>query len=283
MSKLKLTRIVLALAAAALAGCSALRARARGGDGLHERLLEPGRVQRDRQVGRRQALRPQLPQEAKSMRAAVKRSPTTCSFRPPVQGDSELPNHDVKVDGQDPQEDAEVDARRRLPRAHASAPAAAGSATRCGCSRSKKRFELRRGPAGGGFPVQGQEQRDQEDQRAQPASPHRRRRGDRGRSSTARRSPRSTTATPARSGPQDPLRDRQPEGQEQGSVVATFKRVAVAVPTPRPATPGPRSRPRRSSDRRRAAPARAGRQLAGDRPQRRSQHLRPRRPHARPA
>ena len=35
----------------------------------------------------------------KVMLASVKRSPTTCSFRAPVQGDDELPNQSVSVDG----------------------------------------------------------------------------------------------------------------------------------------------------------------------------------------
>ena len=79
------------------------------------------------------------------------------------------------------------------------------------------------------------------------------------------------------SGTQGPLRGRQARSR-RGNVVATFKRVAVAVALApgdsistetleRPKAGGPRLGPRR--------------QLAGDRPQRRSQHLRPRRPDAR--
>ena len=33
------------------------------------------------------------------MLASVKKSPTTCSFRPPVQGDDELPNQSFAIDG----------------------------------------------------------------------------------------------------------------------------------------------------------------------------------------
>ena len=38
-------------------------------------------------------------EKTKVMHASVKKSPTTCSFRPPVQGDDELPNHSFAVDG----------------------------------------------------------------------------------------------------------------------------------------------------------------------------------------
>ncbi len=92
--------------------------------------------------------------KSKSMRAAVKKSPTTCSFRPPVQGDRELPNHDVKVDGK---------ILKKTPKSmrggaflEISIRAGGGGV---GYSLrifpQKKRFELRRSPAGAGFPVQG--------------------------------------------------------------------------------------------------------------------------------
>ena len=38
-------------------------------------------------------------EKSKVMLASVKKSPTTCSFRPPVQGDDELPNQGVSIDG----------------------------------------------------------------------------------------------------------------------------------------------------------------------------------------
>ena len=38
-------------------------------------------------------------EKSKVMHASVKKSPTTCSFRPPVQGDRELPNYGFAVEG----------------------------------------------------------------------------------------------------------------------------------------------------------------------------------------
>ena len=92
--------------------------------------------------------------KGKSMRAAVKRSPTTCSFRPPVQGDTELPNHDVRVDGKILKKTkkglrggafVEVTARA----------GGGGVGYTLRIFPHKKRFELRRGPSGGEFPVRG--------------------------------------------------------------------------------------------------------------------------------
>src|SRR6478735_12622626 len=37
--------------------------------------------------------------KSKVMLATVKKTPTTCSFRAPVQGDDELPNNGVSVEG----------------------------------------------------------------------------------------------------------------------------------------------------------------------------------------
>jgi hypothetical protein len=92
--------------------------------------------------------------KGKSMRAAVKRSPTTCSFRPPVEGDNELPNHDVRVDGKI----LKKTERKLRGGAFVELTVRAGGG---GVGYSlrvfphKKRFELRRGPSGAGFPVRG--------------------------------------------------------------------------------------------------------------------------------
>jgi hypothetical protein len=92
--------------------------------------------------------------KGKSMRAAVKRSPTTCSFRPPVQGDAELPNHDVRVDGKILKKTekglrggAFVEVTVRA--------GGGGVGYTLRIFPHKKRFELRRGPSGGEFPVRG--------------------------------------------------------------------------------------------------------------------------------
>ncbi|HEY8000508.1 MAG: hypothetical protein ACHQJ5_00815 [Vicinamibacteria bacterium] len=93
-------------------------------------------------------------EKSKVMLASVKKSPTTCSFRPPVQGDDELPNQGVAIEGKILKE------TRKSVRGGAFIEAtvrAGGSGT--GYSLrifpQKQRYELRRGPAGGGFPAEG--------------------------------------------------------------------------------------------------------------------------------
>lgn len=93
--------------------------------------------------------------KGKSMRAAVKRSPTTCSYRPPVQGDGELPNHDVKVDGKI----LKKSEKRLRGGAFLEATVRAGGGGVGYTLRvfpEKKRFELTRGPGGGEFPIRGE-------------------------------------------------------------------------------------------------------------------------------
>ena len=93
-------------------------------------------------------------EKSKVMLASVKRSPTTCSFRPPVQGDDELANQGVAVEGK---------ILKSTPKAVRGSAfievtvRAGGGGT--GYSfrifPQRKRFELDRGPAGGGFPASG--------------------------------------------------------------------------------------------------------------------------------
>jgi hypothetical protein len=92
--------------------------------------------------------------KAKSMLVSVKRSPTVCSFRPPVQSDGELPNHDIKLEGKLLKKTAkplrgsafiEIDAR----------VGGGGIGYYLHVYPKKKRFELRRGPRAGDFPVTG--------------------------------------------------------------------------------------------------------------------------------
>jgi len=93
-------------------------------------------------------------EKSKVMLASVKKSPTTCSFRPPVQGDDELPNQSVSIDGKilkstpkSVRGGAFIEVTVR----------AGGSGT--GYSfrvfPQRKRYELTRGPRGGGFPAKG--------------------------------------------------------------------------------------------------------------------------------
>lgn len=93
--------------------------------------------------------------KAKAMLASVKKSPTTCSFRPPVQGDDHLPNQGVTLDGK---------VLKRTPKsvrgkAFIEATVRAGGGHTGYSLRifpQKRRFELRRGPSGSGFPTRGQ-------------------------------------------------------------------------------------------------------------------------------
>jgi hypothetical protein len=96
--------------------------------------------------------------KSKAMRASVKRGPTTCSFRPPVQGDGELPNHVGHVDGKilastpnSVRGGAFIEISLR------SGGGGVGYTLRA--FPEKKRFELIRGPegGGGGFPAEGRE------------------------------------------------------------------------------------------------------------------------------
>ena len=94
--------------------------------------------------------------KSKAMRAAVKASPTTCSYRPPVQGDRELPNHEVTVEGK---------ILKKTPKsmrggAFLEVTVRAGGGGVGYALRvfpRKHRFELRRVPSGDGFPVRGRD------------------------------------------------------------------------------------------------------------------------------
>lgn len=90
--------------------------------------------------------------KSKAMLASVRRGQTTCSFRPPVQSDGELPNHDIRVDGK---------VLSKTPKsvrggAFLELTARAGGGGVGYTLRifpQKQRFELSRGPGGGDFPV----------------------------------------------------------------------------------------------------------------------------------
>jgi hypothetical protein len=92
--------------------------------------------------------------QSNSMVASVRRANTTCSFRPPVQGDGELPNHSVTLDGKILKKT--VKSVRGGAFLEVTVRAGAGDT---GYSLrvfpKKHRFELRRTPSGDGFPVRG--------------------------------------------------------------------------------------------------------------------------------
>ena len=89
------------------------------------------------------------------MLASVKKTPTTCSFRPPVQGDDELPNQGVAIEGKILKETPKA----LRPKAFIEATVRAGGGGTGYSLRiypKKQRFELNRGPDGGGFPARGE-------------------------------------------------------------------------------------------------------------------------------
>ena len=88
------------------------------------------------------------------MLASVKKTPTTCSFRPPVQGDDELPNQGIAIDGKVLKETPKFLRNK----AFIEATVRAGGGNTGYSLRiypKKQRFELQRGPDGGDFPVTG--------------------------------------------------------------------------------------------------------------------------------
>ena len=94
--------------------------------------------------------------KSKSMVASVHRGKTTCSFRPPVQGDSELPNHIATLEGK---------ILKRTPKSMRDG-AFIEVTLRAGGEASgytlrvipgKRRFELQRSPGGESFPAVGRD------------------------------------------------------------------------------------------------------------------------------
>ncbi len=113
-------------------------------------------------------------EKSKVLLASLKKAPATCAFRPPVQGDDDLPNHELTIDAK---------ILKRTPKS-----ARKGCVLRAHGPRRRQGFglfaaDLPRAPAlraatrsqGLGLPRGRQEQGDQADQLAQPDRP----RGDR--------------------------------------------------------------------------------------------------------
>jgi hypothetical protein len=88
-----------------------------------------------------------------SARLTVKKAEHSCAFRPPVVGDGEVPNHDITAVGKI------LDSTKKAARGGASIDIAVrvGSGGRYSLHvfPRKQRFELRRVPGGGEFPVTG--------------------------------------------------------------------------------------------------------------------------------
>lgn len=93
-------------------------------------------------------------QKSKVMLASIRRSPTTCSFRPPVQGDDVLPNYTASVQGKML---SKTPKSLRGKTFFELAVRAGGGDTgyKLRVFPKKKRYELLRTPGGGGFPSKG--------------------------------------------------------------------------------------------------------------------------------
>ena len=94
--------------------------------------------------------------KGKEMVGSVRRGNTTCSFRPPVEGDSELPNHIVTLDAKVLKKTRKAVRRGAFLELTVRA-GGEGSGYSFRIFPKRDRFELRRGPSGDGFPVQGKD------------------------------------------------------------------------------------------------------------------------------
>ena len=166
--------------------------------------------------------------KSKSMVASVRRGKTTCSFRPPVQGDGELPNHIATLEGK---------VLKRTPKSVRDGAfieltlraGGEGSGYTLRVIPGKRRFELQRSPGGEGFPAVGRD-------RAIKGINDR---------NTLRLITRGAKITAMVNGKELAVIDDANPAQVPGSkvrfavgnakqkskpVIATFKRVAIAVP-----------------------------------------------------
>jgi Domain of Unknown Function (DUF1080) len=92
----------------------------------------------------------------KSMRATVKTGPRTCSFRPPVQGDGELPNFELKLDAK-VAKSTKDSARRGAFLGVSVRVGGGGVGYHLQVFPHNDRFKLTRGPNSNAFPVNGTE------------------------------------------------------------------------------------------------------------------------------
>ena len=108
-------------------------------------------------LGGKKACDPDYKKKGGAARLTVRKAEHSCAFRPPVVGDSELPNHDVTVVGK------VADATKKAARGGAFIEVA----VRVGADGryslrvfpQKQRFEVMRAPESGEFPVQGRSKR----------------------------------------------------------------------------------------------------------------------------
>lgn len=166
----------------------------------------------------------------KAMRAAVKRNPTTCSFRPPVAGDGEVPNHDVLVDAKIlKQTPKELQGGAFVEVAVRAGGGPVGYVLRVFPKR--ERYELEREPSGSGFPARGK------NRAIKPVNKRNKLRlaatGAEVRAFVnGREVAKMTDQNPGQVSGRKIRFAVGSRKDKRGSVAATFKRVGVAVPNP---------------------------------------------------
>jgi hypothetical protein len=152
IDRMKLTRVAMG---ALVAGSLALAASALGEVTVYDNdFSSQGKFREIHRSGGGKRCDKKYREKSKVMLASVKRNPTTCSFRPPVQGDDSLPNHGVSVDAKVLKNTAKAVRGSVFIEATVRA-GGGGTGYSLRIFPQRKRFELSRGPAGGGFPKSG--------------------------------------------------------------------------------------------------------------------------------
>lgn len=154
MGRTRTTRVTAAVLAAALAVAATATAAVTVYDNNFSTRTEFGEIAKS---GGGKRCDRKYRKKSNAMRASVEQGPTTCSFRPPVQGDGELPNHVATLDGKILKSTPNsVRGRAFVEISLRSGGGGVGYFLRV--FPEKQRFELIRGPdgGGGGFPARGE-------------------------------------------------------------------------------------------------------------------------------
>ena len=152
IDRTKLTRVAIA---ALVAGSLALAASALAEVTVYENdFSSQGKFREIERSGGGKRCDKKYREKSKVMLASVKRNPTTCSFRPPVQGDDSLPNHGVSVDAK-VLKNTTKSVRGSVFIETTVRAGGGGTGYSLRIFPQRKRYELSRGPAGAGFPQSG--------------------------------------------------------------------------------------------------------------------------------
>lgn len=154
MSSPRHTRIALvALGITALAGAVVAAAFANTVVYNNSFSKRPDVTQMKKASGGKQCKRGLVRGKSSRMRVVATTGPVTCAFRPPVEGDGELPNHIFRVDGRISKGNPK--GTRATAHLVARVRAGGGSGYELRIHPRGGRFELTRDPGGRSFPVEG--------------------------------------------------------------------------------------------------------------------------------